>query len=422
MINLQKYRWAARIFLTAVFLILPFICVDGRSAFRLDIPSMQLMFFGSSVYVENFFILLILTFFFIFFGILITQLYGRIWCGWLCPQTVFINLTSFFDRKGMSAIGKIASHVGVLIISGIISSAMVFYFVSPYDFFSDLSKGQAGSVTMGFITVLTVITYLNFSFIRYKFCTTVCPYSKLQSVMYDKSTLIVAMDPDTRDKCIKCRACVKACPVGLDIREGLVSACINCGQCITACAKVMKKHNEKTLVHYIFGFDKIRNTFRVNVLITGAVTMLFLGIFVYMAATAEPYEFEVFPNQGFMPMAKGDNVINSYDIMLKNLTSKEMKFTLSLDDMDKYKIQYDSPVTVKPGDTVKQTVFLFIPQSKTEDSPILSLEMKAQPDDKSVDELESDISFRRPITAHMKHRDHDDHNHDKKHDKEHEQE
>lgn len=400
MINLQRYRWAARIFLTVLFIIVPFIKIGGESAVRFDILAMRLLFLGSSVSVENFFILLILIFFFTFFAILITQLYGRIWCGWLCPQTVFINLTSFFDKKKQSILNKLFGHIIILVISALIGTTMVFYFVSPYDFISDILKGQSDSVTVGFIISLTIITYLNFAFIRYKFCTTVCPYSKLQSIMFDKSTLIVAMDPDTRDKCIKCKACVRACPVGLDIREGLVSACINCGQCITACAKVMKPHNEKTLVHYIFGFDKKSNPFRPNVLITGAITAVFCGIFVYMAATAEPYEFEAFPNQNFMPLYKGDRVINSYDIMLKNLSSKEMKFSLSVEGLDNYEIQYNRPIAVKPNETVKQTVFLFVPSEKLDDFPILSLEMQAHPDNEEIDKIDSDISFRRPIRAH----------------------
>lgn len=417
MINLQKYRWAVRLFNTALFLLIPWLVVDGQSALRFDIPSLRLFFFGGSVWIENFFILLIFTFFITFLGILITQLYGRIWCGWLCPHTVMINLTWFFDRKKLNFINKVLNHILVFLVSVIASVTIVFYFVSPYDFFRDLAAGTLGSVTAWFCIVLTVLTYLSFTLVRYKFCTTICPYSKLQSIMFDKNTLIVAFDPATADKCIKCNACVKTCPVGLDIRKGLVSACINCGRCITACAKVMKKKQTPSLVHYIFGFDKQKNPFRVNVLITAFITLIFGISFIWMAATTKPFEFQVLPNQMFMPREKDERIINSYELVLKNISDKDITFTLDVVGTDGYELQYEKPFVVKPTETGKQTVFLFIPAEKLEKFPILSLQMRAIPDDKEMKPQESEFSFRRPIKA-KRHKDkeHEKKEHKDKHD------
>ncbi|WP_415238015.1 4Fe-4S dicluster domain-containing protein, partial [Seleniivibrio woodruffii] len=373
MINLQRYRWAVRLFNTALFILLPFITINGQSALRFDIPSLRLFFFGTSVWIENFFIVLIFTFFITFLGILVTQLYGRIWCGWFCPHTVMINLTWFFDRKKQTLIQKVISHILVFAISTVISVTIVFYFVSPYDFFRDLAAGTLSPVTAWFCIVITAITYLSFVLIRYKFCTTVCPYSKLQSIMFDKNTLIVAFDPATADRCIKCNACVKTCPVGLDIRKGLVSACINCGRCITACAKVMKKKEHPSLVHYIYGFEKEKKPFRVNVLITAMVTLVFFSLFVWMAATTKPFEFQVLPNQKFMPREKDDRIINSYELIIKNISDKELTFDISVEGTDDYELQYEKPFSVKPAETVKRTAFLFIEEEELEHIPILSL-------------------------------------------------
>lgn len=402
MINLQRNRWIVRIINTLLYLVIPFIVINGQSALRFDIPFLRLFFFGTSVWIENFFILLILTFFITFFAILITQLYGRIWCGWFCPHTAIINLTGFFDKKNLTLVNKVINHIIVFLVSAVIAVTMVFYFVSPYEFFADISNGTLSHTTKMFCIVITIITYINFAFIRYKFCTTICPYSKLQSIMFDKHTLIVAMDPETRDKCIQCKACVRTCPVDLDIRKGLVSACINCGQCITACAKVMKKKDHPTLIHYIYGFDKNKNPFRVNVLITGAVTLLFFVAFVYMAATVKPYEFGVFPNQKFMPREKDGRIINSYEIMVKNIADKPVSFEFALDGIDKYEIQYEKPLTVMPEETVKTLVFVFIPAEKLEKMPILSLNMKALPQDGETAPQTSELSFRRPIKAKKK--------------------
>ncbi|WP_277655784.1 4Fe-4S dicluster domain-containing protein [Seleniivibrio woodruffii] len=402
MINLQRYRWAVRLFNTALFILLPFITINGQSALRFDIPSLRLFFFGTSVWIENFFIVLIFTFFITFLGILVTQLYGRIWCGWFCPHTVMINLTWFFDRKKQTFIQKVISHILVFAISTVISVTIVFYFVSPYDFFRDLAAGTLSSVTAWFCIVITAITYLSFVLIRYKFCTTVCPYSKLQSIMFDKNTLIVAFDPATADRCIKCNACVKTCPVGLDIRKGLVSACINCGRCITACAKVMKKKEHPSLVHYIYGFEKEKKPFRVNVLITAMVTLVFFSLFVWMAATTKPFEFQVLPNQQFMPREKDDRIINSYELIIKNISDKELTFDISVEGTDDYELQYEKPFSVKPAETVKRTAFLFIEEDELEDFPILSLKMSAKSDNAEMKPIESEFSFRRPIKAKRK--------------------
>lgn len=402
MINLQRYRWAVRLFNTALFILLPFITINGQSALRFDIPSLRLFFFGTSVWIENFFIVLIFTFFITFLGILVTQLYGRIWCGWFCPHTVMINLTWFFDRKKQTFIQKVISHILVFAISTVISVTIVFYFVSPYDFFRDLAAGTLSSVIVWFCIVITAITYLSFVLIRYKFCTTVCPYSKLQSIMFDKNTLIVAFDPATADRCIKCNACVKTCPVGLDIRKGLVSACINCGRCITACAKVMKKKEHPSLVHYIYGFEKEKKPFRVNVLITAMVTLVFFSLFVWMAATTKPFEFQVLPNQKFMPREKDDRIINSYELIIKNISDKELNFDISVEGTEDYELQYEKPFSVKPAETVKRTAFLFIEEDELEDFPILSLKMSAKSDNAEMKPIESEFSFRRPIKAKRK--------------------
>lgn len=397
--ELQQKRWAVRIFTTAVYLLIPFIIINGESALRFDIPTLGLHFFGTTIYIENFFIVLIFTFMVTFLIILITQLYGRIWCGWLCPQTVLINFTSFFDRKNMSFIGRLLTHTGVLAVSTVIGLSMVFYFVSPYSFFRDLSAGTLSGVTKWFAFVLTAITYLNFTLVRYRFCTTICPYSKLQSVMFDDHTLIIAMDPETSYKCVKCDACVTTCPVGIDIRQGMDSQCINCGRCITACTKTMKAEDEDvpTLIDYIYGFSNTKKPLRTNVLITGFVTFIFFAGFLFMALTMKPYEFQVFPNSSFLPRYKDDQIINSYEIMIKNLTKEKLTVDLKVKDFENYELQYPKPLIVAPDETLKEKVFIFIPAEILEKRPILSLEMQSFGDDKDGEPLESEFSFRRPI-------------------------
>jgi len=398
-LELQQKRWLVRITWTGLYLLIPFIRINGESVLRFDISSLGLLFFGKTIYIENFFIVLIFTFLITFFIILITQLYGRIWCGWLCPQTVALNFTKFLEKKNLGFASKLFYHIAVGIISAVLGASMVWYFVSPYDFFAGLANGTLNSSTIGFFIVLSILTYLNFTLVRYKFCTTICPYSKFQSVMFDDNTLIIAMDPETSYKCVKCNACVTTCPVGIDIRQGMDSQCINCGRCITACTQTMKRENEDvpTLIDYIYGFNNKKKPLRTNVVITGFVTFLFLAGFIFMAATIKPYEFQVFPNSSFLPRYKDDQVINSYEIMLKNLTKKNLTVELKLKDFKNYELQYPKPLVIAPSETLKEKVFLFIPASELEKKPILSLTMESLGNDKDGKALESELSFRRPI-------------------------
>ncbi len=123
-----------------------------------------------------------------------------------------------------------------------------------------------------------------------------------------------------------------------------------------------------TLIDYIYGFSDTKKPFRVNVVITAVVTFIFLAGFIYMAATVKPYEFQVFPNSSFLPRYKDENVINSYEIMLKNLSKKNLRVELKIKDLEQYDLQYPKPLVVKPGETLKEKVFLFIPAEKLEKS------------------------------------------------------
>jgi len=161
-LELQQKRWIVRTIWTAIYLFIPFIELDGQSVLRFDISSLGLLFFGTTIYIESFFIVLIFTFFLTFLIILITQLYGRIWCGWLCPQTVIMTFTKFLDVKNQSLASRLLGHIFTLVISAIIGSSMVWYFVSPYKFFAGLADGTLNSATLWFAIVLIIISYLNF--------------------------------------------------------------------------------------------------------------------------------------------------------------------------------------------------------------------------------------------------------------------
>jgi cytochrome c oxidase accessory protein FixG len=364
----QPWRRIVRIIEAALILGIPFIKIKGESALRFDIPSLKLHFFGISLWMDEFFVVLTGTIFLTFLFILITLLFGRIWCGWLCPQTVINELTSFIDDKRKGLAGKLLSWLPVLLLSMLVGANLIWYFVSPYDFFQDLFRWEMGQITWGFWISITAIMFLNFSMVRYMFCATVCPYSKLQGAIFDDKTLIIAMDPERKDECIDCLACTRTCPVNIDIRDGLNSACINCAKCIDACSHIMNKRDKGSLIDYFFGiFDRNLKWLRTNVVLTGLVTIFFLILTLNLFYTRNNLDMTVLPNNAFPPRinAKG-HIINAYILSIRNKGKDDLDIHIRTGNAySSIKIVPESTYSVKAGEMQKFPVYITIEQNNS---------------------------------------------------------
>jgi cytochrome c oxidase accessory protein FixG len=236
----RRYRRTVEILQAAILTGLPFFTVNGQSAFRFDVRELQLYFFGSVIRINEFYLILAATLFFLIFITFVTAVFGRIWCGWLCPQTVLLDLTesisSLFGRKNRKAFQKII----LLPFSALVALNLIWYFVPPLDTMKGLFV--SGIITAFFIS-LTILVYLELAFLGRKFCVSVCPYSMLQNTLFDKDTLVIEYDVSRDDTCMKCDECVRACPVGIDIKKGLSTSCIACAECIDACYAMSSKRN-----------------------------------------------------------------------------------------------------------------------------------------------------------------------------------
>lgn len=325
--RIQSWRRVVEALHAVIILGLPFLRIKGESALRFDIPSLKLHFFGTSLWMEEFFIVLIAALFLAFLIVFITLIFGRIWCGWLCPQTVLVDLTAFTEKaKQKGILYSLISYVGVFAISFIVSASLIWYFVSPYEFFSRLLAGNLGSVIWGFFIVQGIIIFLNLILLRRKFCATVCPYAKLQSVMFDSKTMIIAFDPARKEECMDCMACVKICPVGIDIRDGLNVACVSCAECIDECTRMMgmRQNKKKSLIGYFWGLPGESNKeagriIRTNAMMIGSITILSFIFLIYLAVTRVPVDMTVLPNYNFPPrITAGGTFINSYYLVIKN--------------------------------------------------------------------------------------------------------
>ncbi len=366
--EIQFWRWIVKYLQATIIIGLPFLKVKGESALRFDIPELRLHFFGVSLWVGDFFIILIATIFLTFLIMLITLLFGRIWCGWLCPQTVIGEFTGFIDKaKDRGSLYKLFSYFAAFLISAAVAANLIWYFVSPYEFIAELISSDIGDITRTFWIVLTIIIFLNFIFLRRKFCATVCPYSMLQSVMYDDKTLVIAFDQRREKECINCMSCVKTCPVSIDIRKGLNVACVNCAKCVDKCTEIMTKRGRSTLVGYFWGLPEklvqagAKRILRQNAIMIGFVTAAFFTFLMYLSLTLLPVSMTIIPNHNFLPRITADEtVINSYLLAIKNRGNIDMELEIKVKDMEGIMKINPNMVVLKAGEHRRFPVYVTV--------------------------------------------------------------
>ena len=259
--------------LIIVYLVLPWIYVDGQQWILLDLPKREFHIFGNIFYGHDGPLLVFILLGFLFLMGFATSVWGRIWCGWACPQTVFID--AIYRKIERMIEGRARQRQALdakpwnrekilkrgtkwflyLVVSLHISHSFLGYFVGTHRLFwitmSSPSEHMALFITM---LVITAIILFDFGWFKEQFCIIACPYGRLQSVMMDDNSMVVAYDarrgeprrgPDTpknqEGDCINCYRCVKACPTGIDIRRGTQLECIACTMCIDACDEIMEK-------------------------------------------------------------------------------------------------------------------------------------------------------------------------------------
>ncbi|MDR2400857.1 MAG: 4Fe-4S binding protein [Deferribacteraceae bacterium] len=254
-----------------LFFTVPFINIDGLPLIRFDLSAMTIYFAGGIVKSSHIFTVLLVTFALLFFFIYATQVFGRIWCGWLCPQAISLEIIPIKDtRKKSPKIYCLKKISFALIFAFLATCGTVRYTMDFNTFITRLASG-----TIHFAWWFLTLFILFFILWGRKFCTTVCPYSMLQSIMFDNDTLRIGVIPERAGDCIHCSICGRVCPAGIDIRDGLSSKCVSCAACVDACSGIMARKNKLSLVGYFFGSGKFR-PFKVNKLITLIIALCFI--------------------------------------------------------------------------------------------------------------------------------------------------
>lgn len=307
----QIVYWA----LIALYLTLPWIYINGRPALMANIFKREFSFFGAVFYGVDPLLFFLITISAIFLIAFLTSLYGRVWCGWACPQTVFIQ-TIFqkieqilegsarkrreLDESPLSfkkVFLKISKWIIFAFVSLHIAHTFIGYLIGPKELLnitmhSPLENWEIFIPTM----ILSGIFLFDFGWFREQFCIIACPYGRMQSVIMDSNSLVVAYDTKrgeprrglstdgTTGDCINCYNCVKVCPTGIDIRRGTQLECIACTNCIDACDEIMEKvHKPKGLIRYSTENElngQKRQTITPRSILYAIISLIFVACFV----------------------------------------------------------------------------------------------------------------------------------------------
>ena len=337
-LTFHQARKAVRLILLAAFLVLPFIRIGSESAFRFDVATLRLHVFGATIWMQDFFLVLIALFALVFAAIFLTIKFGRVWCGWACPQTVLLDLTGILGKKGASLMATMPGYLVAFLLSAAVSAATIGYFVSPYELGALFRAGGSSiGLVVGIWAVLALLLILDLTLVRRGFCARVCPYAKLQGVLFDERTLVVAFDGNRSGECMKCSACVKACPMGVDIREGSQIECIHCAECVDACTEKMAKRSRPSLVRYSRGFTPLgggegqgaRGGVRVPLLISGVLTAAFLALLAFLFVSRPPFEATLHPVDPTNAIVTGNGAVAVRCVLtLRNMTDSALTLAL----------------------------------------------------------------------------------------------
>ena len=367
-------RWIAAWLQAAVVIILPFVRVRGESAVRFDVPTLKLYFFGSVVWISEAYFFLLVFLLFTFGVMLFTVLYGRIWCGWACPQTVLSDFARRIERlsswlSGHRAVRALISHGLLLMFSSFVSATLIGYFVPPSALVRDVLAGTLGPWTFGSWMLFTSLTYLNLAFVRQRFCGSVCPYARFQSAFFDERTLTIAFDRSRSGDCLGCEACVRVCPAGIDIRDGLQVECINCAECIDSCSYQRGRYGKEPLVGYTRA-AKGRQGLRPRVIGLSAIFAVIAVMLSYQVYSRVPVGFWVVRDdrQPYHQISVKGSMLNAYNLYIENRSLSPERYQLDVSGIrDAELVLARNPILLPPNSRVTLRVYVFVKRQNITD-------------------------------------------------------
>jgi cytochrome c oxidase accessory protein FixG len=418
--KLYNLRTKFSIFYLLVFFTLPFIKVNHDPLLMLNILERKFIIFGLIFWPQDFFIFGIAMLTFIVFVILFTVVFGRIFCGWACPQTIFMEmvfrkieylidgdsakqkLLNAMPWNGEKIRKRVLKFVVFFSIAFIIANFFLAYLISMDELLGYIENPGAHVGTLVSLLIFTTVFFFVYWWFREQVCIVVCPYGRLQGVLLDKNSILVAYDyirgeprgkfskedkaekqlnkdyssndaqatftavPPAKGDCIDCHACVRVCPTGIDIRNGTQLECINCTACIDACDEIMVSVNKpKGLVRYA-SENSIKNgvqlKFTARIKAYTVVLTLLLTLLTFLIISRTDLDARVMRISGMTYTSLPDGrIANLYTLKLANKTHQDIPFTLKLEDVKgEIQIVGNSSLVVKQKDYSQLQFFIKI--------------------------------------------------------------
>lgn len=401
-----NYRLLVSILLLIIYFSIPFLKINGNPVLLINIIERQFYILGQPFYPQDFFILALGAITSLVFIILFTVAFGRIFCGWICPQTIFLEMifrkieyAIEGDRNKQIRLDNQAwdsekiwkrslKWFSFMLISLIITHIMFMYIVGYEEVFNIMQQGPFEKPTNFLVMVLfTAAFYFVFAWFREQVCTMVCPYGRLQGVLIDKETINVFYDykrGENRSKwkkgedrraagkgdCIDCKQCVVVCPTGIDIRDGLQMECVNCTACIDACDEVMVKVGLPTgLIRYasereIEEQTKFKFTTRMKAYtVVLAILTGFLGFLLYNRGEMEA-KFLKQPGSSFF--IRDGKITNTYNYTFLNKSNETKTIIIKIIEPKDGEITSSAGnrIILKRDAMIKGTVNVSFPESQ----------------------------------------------------------
>ncbi len=401
--KLYTYRkWVSYVLLLFLFAS-PFLRLKGEQWVLLNFLERKFVFFGLIFTPQDFYLFALAILIFIIFIVCFTVVLGRLWCGWACPQTIFMEMVfrrieywiegDANQQKKLDAqdwttekiLKKGSKHFLFLLISFAIANTFLAYLIGSSVLYQIITEPLSAHV-VGFFSIwlFTFIFYGVFAYVREVVCTVICPYGRLQGVLLDNQSLIVAYNEqrgeprghlqknvlDTKKgDCIDCGLCVQVCPTGIDIRKGTQLECVNCTACIDSCNEVMLKINKPANLIGFYNQDFIQHQkpFKLSLKAYGyaAVLMVVLLVFSSLIYKRQAVETTVLRASGTLYQLKENGLVsNLYNAELINKTNKAISFTFKPKN-DNDQIEFVQLPKVLPKEGTVQLTFFLIRKTKS---------------------------------------------------------
>lgn len=396
-------RTILSIFLLAVLFAAPGIKINGHPFILLNVLERKFIIFGLAFGPQDFYLFVLATITLIIFIVLFTAIYGRLFCGWVCPQTVFMEMVfrkieywieGDAERQrsldntpagGSKIFKKGIKHLIFFSISFLIANTFIAYIIGIDELMKWINDSPFNHTSSFVATIVfTGIFYFVFARFREQACTIVCPYGRLQGVLLDPNSIVVAYDFNRGEPkgifrkgeerklgdCIDCKLCVKVCPTGIDIRNGTQLECVNCTSCIDACNSIMKKVNlPVNLIRYdsINGIKGlVKKKFTPRVILYTVILAVLLSVFGILLSLRSDINTSVLrvPGTLFQELPD-DKVGNFYNIKVVNNTFDDIRVQLKISNNPDAELKLqEKEIALSPLSKFEGEVQIVIPKDK----------------------------------------------------------